>query len=71
LAPIPAAAETPAELAEAEVAGTATTPAIRDIAVAQAISNFVARERWFISNPQRPFGGSGANACDLFKLSNF
>jgi hypothetical protein len=51
LAPIPAAAETPAELAEAVVAGTATTPAINESAVAKATTNLVNRERWFISNP--------------------
>jgi hypothetical protein len=52
LAPIPAAAETPAELTEAAEAGTATTPAINESEAAKATTNLVNRERNFISNPQ-------------------
>jgi hypothetical protein len=54
LAPIPAAAETPletpteAEPTEAAEAGTATTPAINESAVAKATTNLVNRERKFI-----------------------
>jgi hypothetical protein len=48
LAPILAAAETPAELAEAEVAGTVTTPATNDNEAAKATTNLVVRERKFI-----------------------
>ena len=47
-APMLAAAEIPAELAEAEVAGTVTTPASSETDAAHATTNRAGRERNFI-----------------------